>query len=176
MISSAPTESPVMALSQAFRRQALSDWRTYQILVRQAADLCQQLHYLQMACEKLCKAHQLAAGSKPQDVQSGHRSASKVLPAIIKQILSRQALGKISASEEQGINKRAKKFAREVELLAPAVDDGGRRPDNCEYPWKYDSGDVFSPLDYNFPGMRVLTLPSGGRILKAIEVPLVAAS
>ena len=62
--------------------------------------------------------------------------------------------------------------AREVELLAPAVRDGGRRPDNCEYPWKGPAGAVSSPLDYSFPHMALLEREFGHKILRAIDLAI----
>ena len=52
-----------MTWAQAFARQAESDLHVYDVLVTDPSlPACHRLHYLQMACEKLCKASGPAAG------------------------------------------------------------------------------------------------------------------
>lgn len=60
-------------------------------------------------------------------------------------------------------------MAREIELLAPAVDDGGRRPDNCEYPWEAGS-QVVVPAQHRFHGLSVLKSPTGSEFLKLLRL------
>lgn len=52
--------------------------------------LCiQKLHFLQMACEKVCKAHLcLQPGADPKDYQSSHAYTAKNLGIIVKQQLA----------------------------------------------------------------------------------------
>lgn len=47
-------------------------------------------------------------------------------------------------------------FAREVDLLTPAVDDNGRRPDNCEYPWEDAGGILHVPAEHDFGSLDAL--------------------
>ena len=101
-----------LAWSKAYGRQASSDWRTYGLLVRHRADLCQQLRYLQMACEKLSKAYLVAAGADPETMQSEHRAAGKQLPFIVRQFLSAPEFATLSERAKQLVNKRARTFAR----------------------------------------------------------------
>jgi len=75
--------------SNAFLLQARADFQTYISLGESSslkqgwhAPACHRLHFLQMACEKLCKAHLLRAGAKPQDVQRSHTYISGQLPTI----------------------------------------------------------------------------------------------
>ncbi len=42
--------------------------------------------------------------------------------------------------------KEIRELCREVDLLHPSIDDGGRRPDNCEYPWLRVSGGEIVPV------------------------------
>lgn len=60
-------------------------------------------------------------------------------------------------------------LARQIELLAPAVDDNGRRPDNCEYPWEDKQGNLHVPIEYTFPNLSLLQQLSGARLLKIVE-------
>jgi hypothetical protein len=63
-------------------------------------------------------------------------------------------------------------MAREVELLAPSVNDGGNRPDNSEYPWEDKAAGVIRiPAEFTFPNLGVILQPSGARtiILKLIR-------
>jgi hypothetical protein len=45
---------------------------------------------------------------------------------------------------------------RLVDLLAPSVDDDGRRKNNCEYPWEDDQGVLHVPAEDEFPRLETL--------------------
>jgi hypothetical protein len=62
-------------------------------------------------------------------------------------------------------------LAREIELLAPAVKRGGKRPDNCEYPWQDAAGNVWVPAEHRFPTLDLVT-PQGILFLKLIETAI----
>ena len=62
-----------------------------------------------------------------------------------------------------------KRLGREIELLNPSVDDSGRRPDNCEYPWKDGLGKLHVPADYDFPSLKLLTSPIGRLLPKLLQ-------
>ncbi|HSU66193.1 MAG TPA: hypothetical protein VLJ39_04960, partial [Tepidisphaeraceae bacterium] len=77
---------------QAFARQAASDLDAREALAAsRSLPACHALHYLQMACEKLCKASMIAGGHDPADVQRSHASIAKHLPTIVKLYMSREA-------------------------------------------------------------------------------------
>jgi len=42
-------------------------------------------------------------------------------------------------------------FGHEIEVLAPACDEGDLRQDNSEYPWEDAQGAVCIPCQYAFP-------------------------
>lgn len=73
----------------AFARQADADltaWELYQKHPSAVAAECHKLLFLQMACEKLCKAHVIRTGvHAPADVQRSHGFIAKHLPSIMKQ-------------------------------------------------------------------------------------------
>jgi len=83
--------------------------------------------------KSLAKAHLCKAGSRPGDMQGSHAYIAANLPVILRNQLQ---LINAKPAVVRNIVRFAKRLARELELLSPAVDDGGRRPDNCEYPWE----------------------------------------
>jgi hypothetical protein len=148
--------------SRGFAVQAISDLAAREILL-QSADLpeCQQLHYLQMACEKVCKAHLYSEGQSALAFQTSHAYVAKVLPVVVTQHL------KASRKYEWAL-RNIRHLARQIELLAPSVDDGGKRPDNCEYPWEDGHGQVFVRAEWTFPNLSLLTEPAGRMLIKTV--------
>jgi hypothetical protein len=155
---------------QAFARQARSDFAVYSILDTlshdKAVHKCHRLHYLQMACEKLTKAYLCSTGSRPEDLQHSHKYIAKNLTIIARQAFFESERKPSSARTAL---KHIKLLAREIELLAPSVDDNGRRPDNVEYPWIDQSGRLIVPAEFDFPTVDLLTATAGRTLLKLIE-------
>src|SRR5271157_4632424 len=52
------------AWSRAYARQAQADLEAREALLGAPAPACQHLHFLQMACEKIAKAHRCLGGGK----------------------------------------------------------------------------------------------------------------
>ncbi len=151
-----------MNWSQAFARQAASDLAAHQTLLNdRSLPSCHSLHYLQMACEKLCKAAVIKAGTDPLAVQRSHAYISKRLPMIVQ-----IAMGQKSRSN--WIVRATARLARKIELLNPAVQDGGRSPQNCEYPWAAPSGQIIAPADHKFE-FNELFEPAGVTLLKIMR-------
>lgn len=144
----------------AFALQAASDLDAYELLSKSALPSCHRLHYLQMWLEKLCKAY-LWLPRGDGDLRMQHNVVAKVLPRMIAehwrriQYEQRPDIGAIRA------------ICREVDLLHPQVDDGGRRPDNVEYPW-VENGNVVAPAATPTPFRLVARLhtPAGRLMLK----------
>src|SRR5207302_420601 len=113
----------------------------------------EKLHFLQMSCEKLCKAHLCKQpGADPADYRSSHAYTAKNLAIIVRQQIS---LTRNPPKNGAYLVEHCKRLAREIELLHPSVDDGGKRPDNCEYPWQ--QGDqVYVPAEWKFPALNLL--------------------
>jgi hypothetical protein len=135
--------------ARGYALQALSDLKAREALVNANADKCHRLHFLQMAVEKTCKAH-LTTASGHDQVRKSHAYIAGTLPVIARQfysILNNQ--NRISAHEISAI----KRLAHEIQVLAPACDDGNLRQDNSEYPWEDSKGDVCIPCQYGFPGI-----------------------
>jgi hypothetical protein len=151
----------------AYARQANADFRMFQRLARESPiEACHKLLFLQMACEKLVKAHLCRKGTDPAELQSSHAYIAGTLPVILRQ--EAVALN-FAGPKARAVWHHAKHLAHEIELLAPAVKRGGQRPDNCEYPWQDSDGNVRVPLDWSFHPSRLIELPAGRTFLKLIQ-------
>jgi hypothetical protein len=59
----------------AYARQAHADFRAWELYEQHpeaVAAECHKLLFLQMACEKLCKAYLIRAGTPPEALQTSH--------------------------------------------------------------------------------------------------------
>ena len=109
--------------AQAFAKQALADfnaWNALQLYLRlpegePPLPMCQKLHFLQMACEKLAKAHRFLAGDSVREVQKGHAFAAKHLETIFRQLLT--ARPDLQPKNPRYVLKRVRHLAREIELI-----------------------------------------------------------
>lgn len=153
----------------AYALQAKSDLEARDCLLR-SEDLpsCHQLHYLQMACEKLCKAHLIRKGTDPQVLRKSHAYIAKPLPTIARQILSREA-GR--QTKNTWVIDAIKRLARQIELLAPAVDDDKTVLENCEYPWPETTGHIVVPAQHNFK-FSLLHEKAGVTLLKVVRLAI----
>ena len=151
-------------------RQALCDLDARDVLAAEPSlPECQRLHFLQMACEKLCKAHLYESGSARLGVlETSHAYIAKHLPGILRAQHDREHAKQRGYSAQRA--KRFRGLAREIELLAPAVKDGGRRQENCEYPWETTGGRLVVPVDYEFPSLSLLGTDSGREFLKLLRL------
>jgi hypothetical protein len=70
---------------------------------------------------------------------------AKHLPAVVKLYLSREA-GRIPG--DNWVVSAIRPLARKIELLNPDIKDGGRSPQNREYPWIAADGSVKPPADH----------------------------
>ncbi len=162
---------------RGFAKQAYSDHLTYLSLCKnKAIDECQRLHYLQMSLEKLAKSHlyfiSRTPASIPPSIQSSHKFIAKVIP-----LMYRDYLLKNYPKRKKGLipikHKKVKLLCQEIDLLAPANDQGGTRKDNCEYPWEVTDQqsnviEVVVPVHYDFPIAHHLRQPDGIGFLKVM--------
>src|SRR4051812_30934849 len=117
--------------ARGYARQAEADFKTWEKLQNlDGVPECHKLMFLQMACEKLTKAHLCLAGSEPNNLQGSHAYIARNLPIIIRQQISIS-----NPKNASWVIKHSEHLSREIEMLAPAVRRSGQRPDNCEYPW-----------------------------------------
>ncbi len=133
--------------ARAYARQALSDLDAREKLARAGAHKCHRLHFLQMAAEKVCKAY-LTTSNGHGNVRKTHAYVERNLPIIARNFYS-------SANDNNQVSAREiseiRALAHQIQVLAPACDDGGTRQDNSEYPWEDAQGNVRVPSEYNFP-------------------------
>ena len=152
----------------AFARQSTADIRAWELYEQHpelvAAD-CHKLLFLQMACEKLCKASLIRAGAKPGDLQASHGYTAKHLPIVVgRQIMESGS----DLRRMRGIITLTRHLAMEIELLNPSVRRGGGRHDNCEYPW-LSGNRVVSPLDWTFQPLRLVAQRGGPTFPKLLK-------
>lgn len=150
----------------AYARQAKADLAAYEVL-RAATHLpqCESLHFLQMACEKLCKSYLCSQKVEPRFLQTSHGFIAGTLPEIFKG--ARRRLRSHPLNPRSTLMRQVRNLSREIEMLAPTV-DSQRRPDNCEYPWVDGAGEVVVPAEYAFANLSLLSEPAGQDLLKII--------
>lgn len=151
----------MQSFSEAFASQAESDLDAYESLTETSLPVSHRLHYLQMWLEKLCKAYLWLPDSQAEDLRMKHNVVDKVLPRLIGQYWQRLGF------QEKSNLASIREICREIDLLHPQVDDGGRRPQNVEYPWRDRSGQVNVPFQHTFPVAHRLYGHSGRTLLKA---------
>jgi hypothetical protein len=71
--------------SLAYARQASADFNTFDLIQSLDVPDCHKLQFLQMACEKLVKAHRCVTGTPPEDLQSSHAGVAVHLPPVLRQ-------------------------------------------------------------------------------------------
>ena len=146
--------------------QAKSDFGVWLILRNAGCAACHQLHYLQMATEKLGKAYFWQKGTPPR---KGHaffvwfmRSQGAAPNRSRKQIAE---VFEFSRFEDfQNWVQAALPLAYALQALAPDLSKDGPNP---EFPWPSDSP-VFVPAIYQFDVWRNLTTTGRGRQLMRV--------
>ena len=155
--------------ARAYGRQAAADLRSFELLWSDSdSSDSQALHAFQMAVEKVCKSFSCTSGIDPATLQSSHSVATHTLPLIGRGLFGR-LVGRVPKRRYEPIIDLLKTTGREIDLLAPANDDGGRRPDNCEYPWAAADDIVRCPSDHQFGVAALLRTPKGFQLLKFIR-------
>lgn len=151
--------------------QSRSDFATYQLLSGSpGVPICHLLHYLQMASEKVAKAYRFRDTDTAEDrLTTEHVASSQFIQSYLKspEIMQRYE-GKDAQLRE--IVEVARKLAREIEKLAPAV-DRETSPANAEYPW-FDDGRVVVPCEFTYPNLTLLTEPRGRTFLRLLEMAI----
>jgi len=155
---------------RGYARQSQADFETFlKLQSRSDVPACHHLLFLQMACEKLAKAHLIHQGGDPAAFQTSHAYTAKTLDIVVRYELTIRGFKPRQAA---AILSHTKRMAQEIELLAPAVKRAGQRPDNCEYPWEDNNGQVHVPLDWSFIPSALLFEPAGRTLLKLIPAAI----
>lgn len=153
---------------KAYASQADKDfmaWELYEKHPEAVAAECHKLQFLQMACEKLCKAHLIQRGTSPRYLQASHGYIASPLPVVLREQMRRM---RRNLDGMQGVLRQIRHLANEIELLNPAMSRDGQRPDNCEYPWEAGD-DVISPLNWSFTPSRLCKAQAGRTFLKLLR-------
>jgi hypothetical protein len=135
-----------MTWRAAYLKQAEDDYVVFRRLNQGRQPVHQQLHYLQMATEKLAKAYTCGADNKPP------KTTHTALTRFMRISKGRQELRR---QLRYGSNYHA--FAAYVDSLLPlaekierlAPESSMKRP-NPEYPWEDAQGVIISPVDFGF--------------------------
>lgn len=156
--------------TRGYARQARADLDTWHRLQQiHFVPECHKLLFLQMACEKVAKAHLCASGTDPNHLQASHAYITKSLPTAIRQHIVELRLRHDAALH---LLRHSRHLAQEIEMLAPAVRRGGQRPDNCEYPWEDEMDRLHVPLDWAFVPSQLLTVSSGRTFIKLVRAAI----
>lgn len=156
----------------AYAAQSKSDFAVYEVLsIQRDIPTSHTLHYLQMACEKIAKAHLFRdTGTAEKKLRTRHVAfASFVKAFFISPAMRSRYVGK--DAQLLGISVRANQIAREIERLAPVVDEE-KSPGNAEYPWQSNGG-IIVPCQYEFPNLSVLRNDAGINFLKTVKEAIV---
>jgi hypothetical protein len=113
-----------------------------------------------MWLERLCKAHLWRAPEVNHELLFTHGVVAKILPTLILKNAKKAGLQPGFDSQE------LRELCREIDLLHPQVDDGGRRPDNVEYPWAFAGGVAIAPASWTFPIQAHLYTRTGKSLRK----------
>jgi hypothetical protein len=123
-----------------------------------------------MHLEKLGKAYlhtQSLSDGELQDLRRAHSVIQKAVPLIVR-FFWRKA--NYSVGPDPGQLGRIRRICRELDLLHPTVDDGGRRPDNVEYPWPSVRGfGMVAPCEHDFKVDGILRNKDGIMLLKIAQ-------
>ncbi len=122
-----------------------------------------------MTTEKLGKALLLGSKADFELATSSHAAFVKFLRVVSNNYNLHSKLG-LARTQLQIYFSQFLPLAHEIEILAPALSQGGPNP---EYPWADKSGRIYAPADYEFPLINLLQLPAGLHLLKFIRIFLV---
>lgn len=153
--------------SLAYAQQAMADLKSYELLKSLPAPECHRMQFLQMACEKLCKAYLCRGGATPGSLMS-HAYIAGTLPVVLNKTY---ALLQPDRENVHGLHIQITYLAREIEVLAPAVRRSANmdRSDNCEYPWEDAVGNVKVPRDWGFQATHMLESKHGRNFMKLVD-------
>jgi hypothetical protein len=135
--------------ARAFAKQGASELAVYRELrtLRLSGNItadCHELHYLQMALEKIGKAYVLRFGNA--QIQN-HRSSHDVVKLFMQNVLKDPSSKSLFGASET-LLKEVRNLAAAVEHLSPAIERESH-PRNCEYPWS-DGTAITVPVDVKF--------------------------
>jgi hypothetical protein len=156
--------------ARGYARQAEADFRAWQAIEKnEDAHACHRMLFLQMLCEKLCKARLIDSGTPPAALQTSHGYVANPLPLVIRSQLEFMGENPLVWRRLQAFTRH---LAAEIEIMNPAVDRNGQRPDNCEYPWEDAESTLHSPLDWSFTPLQLLRQPQAPSFVKLLKLAI----
>jgi hypothetical protein len=156
--------------ARGYARQAHADFQSWQAIeADEIVRPCHRMLFLQMACEKLCKARLIEAGTPPELVQTSHGYVANPLPIVIRAQL--EFMGQ-DLRAKAGLLTFTRHIAAEIEVTNPQVDRNGHRPDNCEYPWENAAQNLHSPFDWTFTPLQLLLGRFGPTFVKVLGLAI----
>jgi hypothetical protein len=155
-----------MTWREAFLVQARSDDAVRRLLNRNRTEYAHQLHYLQMATEKLAKAIMMRDADAAPPAQT-HVAFVSCLWVIKGRPELRRQLGYEHAEEFRSFIDSLLPLAERIERLAPNL--AGMTQPNPEYPWRpAGQAEVFAPSQYDFPQFTPLK-PQMAKLVALVE-------
>jgi hypothetical protein len=156
-----------MTWREAFFRQAENDFALFHEFNRSKPmkPACQQVHYLQMATEKLAKAIKcrwLPKKAQPPTHHVGFVETLRLITNRDRELRRRLKYG-VDCNRFSEYITSLLPLAQAIEDLAP---EGKRQKPNPEYPWNM-GGNVICPLDYPFD--KILGTPAHRGKLPILE-------
>ena len=136
-----------MNWKEAFLKQAKDDFEVFYEFYKLEKPACRQLHYLQMATEKLAKAYRSSIYAAPP--KTSHKAFSQFLQSIKALPDFQRKLGyQNKNSTYYAYIDSLLPIAQHIEDLAP---EGKKlNKPNPEYPWRQGKL-IKAPIEYNFP-------------------------
>ena len=145
-----------MSWRTAFLAQARSDNDLRKFLNRSQVPYSHQLHYLQMAAEKLAKGF-MTSPTATDPPGFSHAAFVSCLRALKGRPEIRRQLGYASVSAFSSFIDSLLPFADQVERLAPTF--AGQTKPNPEYPWQpTPAHEVAVPAEFDFPELKPNTI------------------
>jgi hypothetical protein len=141
-----------MTWREAFFLQARSENEIRKLLNRAKAEYAHQLHYLQMASEKLAKAYATTPGSLEPPTLT-HTGLVRLLRLLKSMPRIRRELGYVHTEAFRAFIDSLIPVAARIERLAPSL--ASIHEPNPEYPWQdRQTQEIFVPAAFNFPDFK----------------------
>jgi hypothetical protein len=148
--------------------QARSDHGVFLLLRHRGVAECHQLHYLQMASEKIGKAYFWQRGVPPPAKHTVFVQFVRCLGHVSFEHRDRVAgfFGFKRPRDFQNWLRIILPVAHELERLAPSLANDGPNP---EYPWPHNQP-TNAPVNYDFSNSVSLLSPAGRSLLQATQI------
>ena len=128
-------------------RQADADFTAFEFVQNLPLPTCHKLHFLQMACEKLVKAHLCGVGTEPRTLQSSHAYVADTLPVVLRQ---QAVFVRFTGRNAKEVLARANSLLRRSTFLLRRLIAGEDAETIASIPWEDSRRGMRTPLDWTF--------------------------